>query len=123
MKLSFDAASVGAILILASSCNAPTASSAGSASGANGASGASGASGAAGSSETSTAPANDAAYLYDDLGTHHREIMTKSVEAQRYFDQGLILAFAFNHDEAIRSFTEATRIDPTCAMAWWGIAL
>src|SRR5262249_15194431 len=40
-----------------------------------------------------------------------------------YFDQGLTFAFAFNHDEAIRSFTEAARLDPNCAMDWWGVAL
>ena len=61
--------------------------------------------------------------LFGDLGTHHRAITTRSGEAQRWFDQGLVLAFAFNHDEAIRSFREAARLDPDCAMAWWGIAL
>ena len=43
--------------------------------------------------------------------------------SQQYFDQGLIWAYAFNHDEAIRSFQQAARLDPECAMAWWGIAL
>jgi tetratricopeptide (TPR) repeat protein len=62
-------------------------------------------------------------FLYDDLGKHHREITTSSKEAQRYFDQGLILLLAFNHDEAIRSFREATKRDPSCAAAWWGIAV
>lgn len=62
-------------------------------------------------------------FLYDDLGTHHRAITTDSQPAQRYFDQGLILLWAFNHDEAIRSFREATKLDPTCVSAWWGIAL
>ena len=77
----------------------------------------------------SDAPRNDTvavaspAYLYDDLGDHHRAITTSSKEAQRYFDQGLILLFAFNHDEAIRSFREATKRDPECLAAWWGIAL
>jgi tetratricopeptide (TPR) repeat protein len=69
-----------------------------------------------------TAEAN-AAYLYDDLGTHHREIVTSSPIAQRYFDQGLVLTFAFNHDEAMRSYRQAAQLDPTCAMAWWGVAL
>jgi hypothetical protein len=54
---------------------------------------------------------------------HHRKISTQSAEAQQYFDQGLIWAFAFNHDEAIRSFTNAGELDPACPMAWWGIAL
>src|ERR1051325_10248627 len=60
--------------------------------------------------------------LFDNLGNHHHKISTKSRDAQRYFDQGLTLCFAFNHPEAIRSFQEATRIDPNCAMAYWGIA-
>ena len=68
-------------------------------------------------------PAAPAPIAFDNLGRHHRLVSTKSVQAQRWFDQGLVLAFAFNHDEAIRSFQEAARIDPTCAMAWWGIAL
>lgn len=72
--------------------------------------------------DAASATANSA-FLYDDLGTHHRTIVTNSALAQRYFDQGLVLAFAFNHDEAIRSFREAARIDPSCAMAWWGVAL
>jgi tetratricopeptide (TPR) repeat protein len=60
--------------------------------------------------------------LFDNLGSHHHAVSTDSREAQRYFDQGLILCFAFNHQEAIRSFQEATRLDPKCAMAYWGIA-
>src|SRR5262249_49164210 len=50
-------------------------------------------------------------------------ITTRSKLAQRYFDQGLRLVYAFNHDEAARSFGEAARLDPDCAMAYWGIAL
>src|SRR3954451_11853784 len=61
--------------------------------------------------------------LYDNLGTHHHAVTTSSPEAQRYFDQGLRLIYAFNHDEATKAFEEATRLDPACAMAWWGIAL
>lgn len=61
--------------------------------------------------------------LFAGLGTHRRRISTLSQQAQRYFDQGLNFLFAFNHDEAARSFTQATRIDPNCAMAWWGIAM
>ena len=41
---------------------------------------------------------------------------------QRYFDQGLLLAYGFNHAEAARSFWQAARLDSTCAMAWWGFA-
>ncbi len=61
--------------------------------------------------------------LFDDLGSHGRKVTTVSPEAQRYFDQGLVLAYAFNHDEAIRAFEEAARLDPDCPMAYWGIAL
>ncbi len=61
--------------------------------------------------------------LYEGMGRHHRAVATTSPLAQRYFDQGLVLAFAFNHDEAIRAFREAARLDPGCAMAWWGVAL
>ncbi|MBL8963692.1 MAG: tetratricopeptide repeat protein [Phycisphaeraceae bacterium] len=61
--------------------------------------------------------------LLPGMGSHRRTVTTTSDEAQRYFDQGLTLAYAFNHDEAIRSFTEAGRLDPGCSMAWWGVAL
>ncbi|HKY30749.1 MAG TPA: hypothetical protein VJM12_22645 [Pyrinomonadaceae bacterium] len=61
--------------------------------------------------------------LFNDLGTHQHPISTKSPEAQKYFDQGLILAYGFNHGEAIRSFNEATRLDSNCAMCYWGVAL
>jgi tetratricopeptide (TPR) repeat protein len=66
---------------------------------------------------------SSAPILFDNLGTHHHPVTTGSAEAQRYFDQGLRLIWAFNHDEATRAFQAATRIDPDCAMAWWGIAL
>ncbi|MBI3131252.1 MAG: hypothetical protein HYZ13_07835 [Acidobacteria bacterium] len=58
-----------------------------------------------------------------NLGPHHRKVSTRVPGAQRAFDQGLIWAFAFNHDEAVRAFQEAARLDPGLAMAWWGIAL
>jgi len=60
--------------------------------------------------------------LFDNLGTHHHAI-TASKEAQQYFDQGLRLVYAFNHDEAIKAFKEGARLDPNCAMCYWGIAL
>lgn len=63
------------------------------------------------------------AQLFDGMGSHHRTVSTASAEAQRYFDQGLTWAYAFNHDEAIRSFERAAELDPTLAMAWWGVAL
>jgi tetratricopeptide (TPR) repeat protein len=68
-------------------------------------------------------PTPDGPPLYRGLGSHHHKVTTDSDLAQKYFDQGLIWAFAFNHDEAIRSFDEAARQDPKCAMAWWGVAL
>ena len=61
--------------------------------------------------------------LYDNLGTYHYEVTTSTPLAQRYFDQGLRLYYAFNHAEAIRAFEEAARLDPHCAMCYWGIAL
>ena len=61
--------------------------------------------------------------LYDDLGTHHRAISTRSPEAQAYFDQGIRLQYAFNHAEAVRSYEAALRFDVECAMCWWGLAL
>jgi tetratricopeptide (TPR) repeat protein len=60
--------------------------------------------------------------LYTDLGTHKRAVTTSVPVAQQYFDQGLRLVYGFNHAEAIRSFTRATELDPTCAMCYWGIA-
>jgi tetratricopeptide (TPR) repeat protein len=61
--------------------------------------------------------------LFKNLGTHHHPVTTSSPKAQQYFDQGLRLVYAFNHDEATRAFKEAARLDPNCAMAYWGIAL
>lgn len=60
--------------------------------------------------------------LWDDLGAFHRPVTTPSADAQRYFDQGLLLAYAFNHDAALLAYEEAATIDPNCGMAWWGIA-
>lgn len=65
---------------------------------------------------------SDPAMLFDGLGPHYRKISTKSKQAERYFNQGLEFLFGFNHGEAIRSFTEAARLDPNCPMAYWGIA-
>ncbi len=63
------------------------------------------------------------ARLYAGLGTFHRQITTRSPLAQRYFDQGMRFIWAFNHDEATRSFAKAAEIDPTCASCLWGVAL
>lgn len=68
-------------------------------------------------------PDPDSVPLYDDLGDYHHEISTGVPLAQAYFDQGLRLTFAFNHQEAIESFRMAARLDSTCAICWWGVAL
>ena len=60
---------------------------------------------------------------FEGMGRHERPVTTSSATAQTYFNQGLVWAYAFNHDEAIRSFKAATLLDPDCAVAWWGIAL
>lgn len=70
-----------------------------------------------------TAADSLAARLFPGMGPHRRAVTTASREAQRWFDQGLVFTMSFNHDEAIRSFAEAARLDSGCAMAWWGIAL
>jgi tetratricopeptide (TPR) repeat protein len=61
--------------------------------------------------------------LYNTLGSYSYRITTNSAEAQRWFDQGLRLVYAFNHHEAQRAFREAARLDPACAMCFWGIAM
>jgi tetratricopeptide (TPR) repeat protein len=60
--------------------------------------------------------------VFAGLGAHHHPISTRNPETQKYFDQGVNLLFGFNHAEAIRSFREAARLDPDCAMCWWGVA-
>jgi tetratricopeptide (TPR) repeat protein len=60
--------------------------------------------------------------IFRNVSVRHK-IATRSPAAQRLFDQGLGLCFAFNHDEAIRSFEAAARADSTSPMPWWGIAL
>lgn len=69
------------------------------------------------------APAEKPVAIMNGLGSWHHQISTGKPEAQRFFDQGLSLVFAFNHDEAVRSFKRAAEIDPQMAMAWWGVAL
>lgn len=61
--------------------------------------------------------------VLEGIGDHHHEITTKSARAQLFFDQGLRLTYGFNHQEALRSFKEAARLDPDAAMAYWGWAL
>ncbi len=61
--------------------------------------------------------------LFDGMGNHHHPVTTASSDAQRYFDQGLVIDFAFNHAESARSFRAAQTLDPACAMCYWGEAL
>jgi len=61
--------------------------------------------------------------LMAGLGDHRHPIATAEPEAQRFFDQGLNLVFALNHEEAVRSFARAAELDPKAAMPRWGIAL
>ena len=66
--------------------------------------------------------ASQGVMLFHNLGALHHPITTKDPRAQEYFDQGLRLVYAFNHEEAVRSFEEAARLDPDAAMAYWGVA-
>src|SRR6187551_269928 len=58
-----------------------------------------------------------------NLGIHTFKVTTRSSRAQLFVNQGLNLAYGFNHAEAGRAFAEAARLDPSCAMAYWGQAL
>ncbi|HLB87567.1 MAG TPA: hypothetical protein VJK29_07930, partial [Terriglobales bacterium] len=62
------------------------------------------------------------AALMTGYGNWHHPVSTKNAQAQAFFDQGLRLIYAFNHDEAMRSFQRAAELDPKLAMAYWGIA-
>lgn len=70
------------------------------------------------SREAHAQPAN----LYRGFSGYSRKITTESDLAQRWFDQGIQLLYGYNHDEAIRSFEMAAKVDPSCAMGWWGSA-
>jgi len=67
-------------------------------------------------------PGRAGSVLDPKLGTYHFKITTASEEAQAWFNQGLVLAYGFNHGEAIRCFREAAKLDPEAAMPYWGIA-
>ena len=60
--------------------------------------------------------------LVSGIGEQHHPVSTANAEAQKFFDQGLRYIYAFNHDEAARSFQRAAELDSTLAMAYWGIA-
>lgn len=71
---------------------------------------------------SSTSPKPKPATLMTGLGDLHHPVSTKNPQAQQFFDQGLRLIYAFNHDAAARSFQRAAELDPKLAMAYWGIA-
>ena len=108
----FRRAAPGALLLLAAAAAPLAAQERGEKHG-HGSHGAHGAHGAA---------ASRAGTLLPGLGDWHLAITTRSPRAQQLFDQVLRLAYGFNHDEAERSFAEAARLDPTCAMCRWGVA-
>ena len=61
--------------------------------------------------------------VFEGLGDYHMPITTDAPRAQQFFDQGMVLAFGFNHREAARSFRQAQALDPDCAMCFWGESL
>ncbi len=63
------------------------------------------------------------AQLFPDLGSYSHPIRTTNPAAQRFFDQGLVLLYNFNHGEAEKSFLEAARLDPAAPMPWWGVGI
>jgi len=72
----------------------------------------------------SAAPAEPKpAALLDGMGSHRHPIATASPEAQKFFDQGIVLMYGFNHEEAFRSFEKAAQLDPKSPMPHWGMAL
>lgn len=76
--------------------------------------------------ETEPMPAPDVipgATLLEGLGNYSFAVTSNKPEVQRWFDQGLMLTYGFNHDAAERSFLKAAELDPDCAMCWWGAAL
>jgi tetratricopeptide (TPR) repeat protein len=77
---------------------------------------------ASGCSAPAPEPPAPSAPLFGNLGSYHHAITTDAPDAQRYFDQGLTLSYAFNHAEAIRSYRQAIALDPECAMCFWGVA-
>ena len=73
--------------------------------------------------DVAAASAANGPKLFDNFGELHRDIGSKVPAAQQYFDQGLRMAYGFNHEAAGRAFAEAARLDPGCAMCAWGQAL
>ncbi len=60
--------------------------------------------------------------LFSELGDYEKRVSTDEPLAQRYFNQGMMFLWGFNHKEAVRSFTAAATVDPKLAIAWWGVA-
>ncbi|MCC6069559.1 hypothetical protein ACFSQU_09845 [Massilia sp. GCM10020059] len=73
--------------------------------------------------QAAASAAADKPPLYKDLGKLHVPVSTRNPAAQAYFNQGIRLAYAFNHAEAARAFRAAQQLDPRCAMCFWGEAL
>ncbi|TDU32000.1 hypothetical protein DFR24_1388 [Panacagrimonas perspica] len=73
---------------------------------------------------TSKATADaSSAELLPGLGTYHMDAGIGDADARRWFDQGLVLAYGFNHDAAGRAFLKGAELDPDCGMCWWGAAM
>src|SRR5262245_54796824 len=68
-------------------------------------------------------PTGELAPRLQNLGVHTFKVSTKSKQAQAFVNQGVNLTYGFNHAEAGRAFREAARLDPACAMCYWGQAL
>ena len=66
--------------------------------------------------------ANPATDFYYDIGGFHYEVTTDSPEAQKWFDRGLAMCIAFNHEEGVRCFERAIAADPSMPMGYWGLA-
>ena len=76
-----------------------------------------------GQTHAANAEQHPTAPLLEGIGPLQFPISTSVPRAQAYFNQALTLAFGFNHAEAVRSFREAARLDPTCGICYWGVAL
>ena len=72
---------------------------------------------------TNDAPPRRVVWLDSGLGSIDHPVSTKNAEAQKFFNQGLAYLYAFNHDEGVASFQRAAELDPTLAMAYWGMSL
>src|SRR5690349_13993281 len=70
-----------------------------------------------------SAPEKRVIVLEEGLGKIDHPVTTKNAEAQRFFNQGLAYLYAFNHAEGVASFQRAAELDPTLAMAYWGMSL